>query len=48
METLRVIAFAAAWILMWLALLGAAMTVTALVRATRLGWGNVTWFLSGW
>ena len=24
------------------------MTVTALVRATRLGWGNVTWFLSGW
>jgi acetyl esterase/lipase len=50
METLRVIviAFAAAWTLLWLALVGAAMTVTALVRATRLGWGNITWFLSGW
>jgi acetyl esterase/lipase len=47
-ETLRVIAFAAAWTLLWLALFGAAMTITALVRATRLGWGNVTWFLSGW
>jgi acetyl esterase/lipase len=43
-----VIAFAAAWTLLWLALVGAAMTVTALVRATRLGWGNITWFLSGW
>ena len=42
------IAFAAAWTLLWLALVGAAMTITALVRATRLGWGNVTWFLSGW
>lgn len=24
------------------------MTVTALVRADRLGWGNPFWFLSGW
>jgi len=42
------VAFIASWVLLWLALTGAMMTVTALVRATRLGWGNVTWFLSGW
>jgi acetyl esterase/lipase len=24
------------------------MTVTGLARATRLGWGNMFWFLSGW
>ena len=24
------------------------MTTTALVRADRLGWGNMFWFLSGW
>jgi len=36
------------WILLGLAALGLAMTVTALVRAARLGWGNMFWFLSGW
>ena len=36
------------WILLGLATLGLGMTVTALVRATRLGWGNMFWFLSGW
>ncbi|MCM2309763.1 MAG: alpha/beta hydrolase [Steroidobacteraceae bacterium] len=38
---------AAPWLLA-LALLGLLMTVTALVRADRLGWGNMFWFLSGW
>lgn len=36
------------WIFLSLALLGLAMTVTALRRATRLGWGNMAWFVSGW
>jgi acetyl esterase/lipase len=36
------------WVLLALALLGLLMTATALVRATRLGWGNMFWFLSGW
>ena len=31
-----------------LALIGLLMTVTGLARATRLGWGNMFWFLSGW
>ena len=39
---------ASAWILLALAGFGALMTVTALVRAHRLGWGNMFWFLSGW
>ena len=36
------------WVFLGLALLGLAMAVTGLVRATRLGWGNMFWFLSGW
>jgi len=36
------------WVLLALALLGLSMTTTALVRATRLGWGNMFWFLAGW
>ncbi len=36
------------WVFLALALLGSIMTVTGLVRATRLGWGNMFWFLSGW
>lgn len=36
------------WILLALAALGALMTVTALVRADRLGWGNAFWFLASW
>ena len=36
------------WIFLLLALLGLLMTVTGLARATRLGWGNMFWFLSGW
>lgn len=43
-----VVALVASWMLLWLATVGALMTVTALLRATRLGWGNVWWFLSGW
>jgi len=39
---------ASAWIFLALAALGLLMTVTGLVRATRLGWGNMAWFLSGW
>jgi len=39
---------ASSWILLVLAVLGGLMTVTALVRADRLGWGNLFWFLSGW
>lgn len=37
----------ALWLLV-LALAGLATTVTALVRADRLGWGNTLWFLCGW
>jgi acetyl esterase/lipase len=36
------------WVFLGLTLLGLAMTVTGLVRATRLGWGNMFWFLCGW
>jgi acetyl esterase/lipase len=39
---------ASSWFLLALAATGAAMTATALVRADRLGWGNMFWFLSGW
>ena len=39
---------ASSWIFLSLALLGLLMTATGLVRATRLGWGNMFWFLSGW
>ena len=36
------------WIFLALALLGLLMTATGLAKATRLGWGNMFWFLSGW
>jgi len=36
------------WIFLALALQGLLMTVTGLAKATRLGWGNMFWFLSGW
>lgn len=39
---------ASSWILLALASVGLLMTVTALVRADRLGFGNMFWFLSGW
>jgi len=39
---------ASSWIVLALAATGACMTVTALVRGERLGWGNVFWFVSGW
>jgi len=39
---------ASSWILLALAACGALMTVTALVRSDRLGWGNMFWFLSSW
>jgi hypothetical protein len=39
---------ASTWIFLSLALLGLLMTVTGLAKATRLGWGNMFWFLAGW
>jgi len=39
---------ASSWIFLALALLGLLMTFTSLAKATRLGWGNMLWFLSGW
>jgi acetyl esterase/lipase len=36
------------WLFLCLAIAGAAMTTTAIVRADRLGFGNMLWFLSGW
>jgi acetyl esterase/lipase len=39
---------ASSWVLFALAACGLAWTATALVRATRLGWGNMPWFLAGW
>ena len=36
------------WLFLWLAIMGVAMTATAIVRADRLGFGNMFWFLSGW
>ena len=38
----------ASWMFLALALLGLVMAVTGLLKATRLGWGNMFWFLSGW
>jgi acetyl esterase/lipase len=38
----------ASWILLAAAVLGLLSTLTALLRATRLGWGNMLWFVSGW
>lgn len=38
----------AAWILLGCTLCGALLTVTAVVRGRRLGWGNPLWFLFGW
>jgi acetyl esterase/lipase len=48
METVVVNLPASSWLLLCLALTGVAMTTTALVRADRLGFGNMLWFLSGW
>jgi acetyl esterase/lipase len=36
------------WIFLALCVIGFGWTVTAVVRADRLGWGNMFWFLSGW
>jgi acetyl esterase/lipase len=36
------------WIVLALTLLGLLMTTTGLAKATRLGWGNMLWFVSGW
>jgi len=36
------------WIFLALCVIGFGWTVTAVVRAERLGWGNMLWFLSGW
>lgn len=38
----------ASWWFLGLAVAGGMMTASALVRADRLGWGNMLWFLSGW
>jgi acetyl esterase/lipase len=47
-ETLVVNLPTTSWLFLCLALAGGAMTATALVRADRLGYGNMLWFLSGW
>jgi acetyl esterase/lipase len=39
---------ASSWTFLALTLVGLLMTLTGIVRATRLGWGNMFWFLSGW
>jgi hypothetical protein len=36
------------WIFLALCVIGFGWTVTAVMRADRLGWGNMFWFLSGW
>ncbi len=36
------------WIFLAFCVIGFGWTVTAVVRADRLGWGNMFWFLSGW
>ena len=36
------------WIFLALTAFGALLTVMALVRGTRLGWGNTVWFVGGW
>lgn len=38
----------ASGLLLTLALLGAAATLTVHVRGRRLGWGNALWFLASW
>ena len=48
MDTVAVAIPASSWILLALASVGLLMTVTALMRADRLGFGNMFWFLSGW
>jgi len=47
-DTVGVNAPASSWIFLALSALGLVATVTALIRATRLGRGNMLWFLSGW
>jgi acetyl esterase/lipase len=47
-DTVAVNAPASSWILLALVALGLLMTSSALVRADRLGWGNMLWFVSGW
>jgi acetyl esterase/lipase len=39
---------ASSWLFLAACATGLLMTATGLVRATRLGWGNMLWFLSGW
>jgi acetyl esterase/lipase len=39
---------ASSWVFLAACTVGLLMTVTGIVRATRLGWGNMPWFLSGW
>jgi acetyl esterase/lipase len=36
------------WIFLAISMVGFGWTVTSVVRADRLGWGNMFWFLSGW
>ncbi|HSW32227.1 MAG TPA: hypothetical protein VLH36_01300, partial [Steroidobacteraceae bacterium] len=36
------------WIFLAFCIIGFGWTVTAVVRADRLGWGNMFWFLLGW
>ena len=45
---LRSMTPASSWVVLALAAIGAFMTVTALVRGERLGWGNPIWFVFGW
>ncbi len=47
-ETVVVNVPTSSWLLLCLAIIGVAMTATAIVRADRLGFGNMLWFLSGW
>ena len=47
-ETARMFVSASSWVFFAACTVGLLMTVTGLVRATRLGWGNMPWFLSGW
>jgi acetyl esterase/lipase len=48
MDTARMAAPASSWIFLALCTAGFASTFTAVVRADRLGRGNMLWFLSGW
>ena len=47
-ETVVVSVPTSSWLFLCLAIAGAGMTTTAIVRADRLGFGNMLWFLSGW